>query len=231
MSKILCLCLFISGTILLHAQSDIRSRIEELLPPSQCKVEVMDVVYPKRFQELTLKMQVAAATNTDWFVNYIKANAKPGQPLPYDKNFGLTKDEYNEFLSLGEKRELKCVETVDLTVTTNGNSFEFHTGGALPDLEAVKFLRQDLAVKTPFGTLTNPAPAHYEGSGPIGSYTGYQWQFEAGGKDLNNYISASFLVGRAKTGKNFIYYKGSNVKDGNAVKDAKIFIYYDGSGS
>jgi hypothetical protein len=171
-------------------------------------------------------MQTALETNQDWLMNFIKENAKPGQPLPYDKNFGLTRDEYNEFLSLGQKRELQSVKTVDLTVTTNDNVLEFHTGGVLPDLEAVKFRRQDLAIKTPFGTLTNPAPAHYEGSGPIGAYTGYQWAFEAGDKDLNNYTSASFLAGKAKSGRNFIYYKGGSMKDKKPVKDVTVFIYY-----
>jgi hypothetical protein len=82
MMKLLSLCLLFANTALLEAQPEFLSRVETLLPRSKCKVDVMEVAYPKRFQELTLKMQTVLATNKDWWLNYIKENAKTGEPLP-----------------------------------------------------------------------------------------------------------------------------------------------------
>ena len=230
MKKFLCLCIFAAGTFLLRAQTELRSEIEKLLPPPECKVDIMGVAFPKRFQELTVKMQTALATNKEWMLNHIKQNAKPGEPLPYDEKLGMTKNEYEEFLALGEKKEMKKFGSVKITTTTNANIFQIHSGGELSDLDEVKINLKELTITTPFGVITNLAPDTSEGGGVIGPFSGYEGKFENGDEDFNNATTISFLVGRQKnTGKNFIYYKVGILKSKNAVKDTRTLILYNKS--
>lgn len=228
MKKLLCLCIFAAGTFFLRAQTELRSEIEKLLPPPECKVDMMGVVFPERFQELTVKMQTALATNKEWMLNYIKQNAKPGEPLPYDKKLGMTKNEYEEFLTLGEKKEMKKFGSVEITTTTRADIFQIHSGGELSDLEEVKINLKEMSIITPFGVITNLAPDTSEGGGVIGPFSGYRGNLEKGDEDFNNVTTAIFLVGQAKnTGRNFIYYKGGILKSKNAVKNTTILILYD----
>ena len=188
----------------------------------------MGIVFPMRFQELTEKMQVALATNRDWFLDYIKQNAKPGEPLPYDERIGLTKGEYAEYLALGEKKEMRKLGSAEVHVTNNAGIFQFRSGGTIPDLDEVTIKMKDLTVATPFGEITNLAPDSSESGGVIGPYSGYRWTFETGDQELNNIKTASFLIGYAKnTGRNFIYYKGGIVRSKNPVKNTLVLILYD----
>ena len=56
-------CVFLAAAAFVQAQTELRAEIEKLLPPVECKVDVMDVVFPKRCQELAGKMQLAVSTN------------------------------------------------------------------------------------------------------------------------------------------------------------------------
>jgi hypothetical protein len=59
------------------------------LPIGKYNVDIMELVYPKRFQELSEKLATAIATNKEWWVAYAK-DAKEGEPLPYNSKLGLT---------------------------------------------------------------------------------------------------------------------------------------------
>jgi hypothetical protein len=227
MKKLIWFCFFATSPILLNAQTEFRSEIEKLLPPIECKVDVMGVVYPERFQELNKKIQMALTTNKEWFLSYIKQNAKSGEPLPYDERMGMTKDEYAEFLSLGDKREMRKFGSAELTIRTNADTFQFNCRRDLP-LDGVKINLRDMSITTPFAVITNPAPDTSEGGGVIGPFSGYQWKFEKDDQTFNNVTTASFLIGQAKkSGRNFIYYKGGIMKSNNAVTNVTVLIFYD----
>lgn len=228
MKKLICVCLLAANAILLQAQTEFRSEIEKLLPPAECKADVMGIVFPKRVQELTRKLQVAIATNKDWWLDYIKQNAKPGEPLPYDKKLGMTKNEYAEFLSLAGKQEMQKFGSAELRVITNAETYQFSCRKDLPDLDGVKINLKDMTVTTPYAVLTNLVPDTSESGGVMGPFSGYQWKFEEGDGGLNNITTASLLIGQAKnTGRNFIYYKGGIVRSNNAVSNTLILILYD----
>jgi hypothetical protein len=229
-NKLVYFCLFAASAIGLRAQADFRSEIEKLLPPTDCKVDIMGIAYPRRSQELAEKMRVAVAANKDWFLNYIKQNSreKTGEALPYDERMGLTKSEYIEFLSLGKKMVMQKIGETALTVTTNAGIYQFHCARELPDLDQIKIDLRSLTITTPFGIMTNSAPNTSQGGGAIGPFSGYQWKFEKGDEDLNNATTVSFLVGEEKsTGRNFIYYTGAIVKLKKAISNATVLILYD----
>jgi hypothetical protein len=228
MKKLGVCCFFAVSAAFVRAQPELRAAIEKLLPPVECKVDIMDVVFPKRCQELAGKMQLAVAINKEWYLNYIKENANRAGPLPYDERMGLTKDEYAEFFSLAEKREMQKIGSTELRVTTNTGIFEFHGGKSLPDLDGVKIDFKNLAITTPFAVITNPKPNTSETGGVIGPFSGYEWKFEEADKEFNNVTTASFMIGQAKkTGRNYIYYKGTISKSKNVIANTMVLIFYD----
>jgi hypothetical protein len=72
MRRLFFIALFSVFTVLLNAQTEFRSAIENLLPPPKSTVDLMEIVYPKRFQDLTIKMQKLMALNKDWLWEYVK---------------------------------------------------------------------------------------------------------------------------------------------------------------
>jgi hypothetical protein len=220
--------LLVLNALSLHAQTNLSTEIEELLPTGKCNVDVMGVTYPKRFLELAEKLQSATVTNKDWWLDYIKKNAKQGEPLPYNSQFGLTKKEYAEYLSLGEKRTLGKIGSGILQVQTNSNSYELDGGSTLPDLTGLKINLQKLTVVTPFAVLTNPIRDESSGGPGLGAFSGYRWDFEQGDIDKGDITEASFSIGKLKeSGRRFIYYKGGVMKTNNPISNVRIVIYYD----
>lgn len=220
--------LLVFSALSLSAQTNLSTEIEKLLPSAKCNVDVMGLAYPKRFLELTEKFQNAIATNKDWLLDYIKKNAKDGEPLPYNSNFGLTKKQYEEFLALAEKRTLEKIGSGTLQVRTNLSGYEFDGGSTLNDLNGIKINLKDLTILTPFAVLKNPTRKESQGGPALGAYSGYQWDFEQSDLDKGDVTEASFLIGKLKeSGKYFIYYKGGVMKATNSISDVRIVICYD----
>ena len=76
--------------------------------------------------------------------------------MPYSSKFGLTKKEYEEFFSLGEKRTLGKTGSGTLLVKTNLSGFEFDGGSELADLTGIEIDLKELTILTPFAVLKNP---------------------------------------------------------------------------
>jgi hypothetical protein len=211
----------------LHAQTNLSSEIGELLPAGKCNVDVMDIAFPERFLELSEKLQVAIATNRDWWMDAVK-KAKLGEPLAYDPRLGLTKDEYAEFLSLGEKRVMEKVGSGTIQVETNANGIKFDGGSTLPELTGIEIDLDKLTIVTPFAVLKNPSREDSSGGPGLGAFSGYQWDFEDSDIDKGDITTVSFLVGRLKqSGKRFIYYKGGVMKANYPVSNVRLVIYYN----
>ncbi len=227
MKSLFLMLLLIVSVLSSAAQTNLLTEIAKLLPVGKCKVDVMENVYPKRFMELSEKLQVAVATNKDWWLNYVK-RAKVGEPLAYQPNMGMTKDEYAEFSSLGEKRKLEKTGEGLLQVVTNSNSYQFDGGSTLPDLTGLRIDLKKLTIITPFGVLKKPTFDESSGGPSLGAFSGYRWQFEQGDMDKGDITTASFLIGKLKESRRpFIYYKGGMMKANNLLSDVRILIFYD----
>ena len=93
-----------------QAQTNLATEIEKLLPSAKCNVDVMGLAYPKRYLELAGKLQSVIETNKDWWLDYIKKNAKDGELLPYTSKFGLKKMNIRNFFPSQKKERWKKSE-------------------------------------------------------------------------------------------------------------------------
>ena len=220
--------LFFFSAFCSDAQTNLSIEIGKLLPIGRCNVDIMGLSYPKRFLDLAGKLQTTISTNKNWWLDYIKNNAKDGEPLPYSPKFGLTKEEYAEYLSLGEKRTLGKTGDAILQVNTNAAGYEFDGGSTLPDLTGLIINLKELTITTPFAILKNPTPEESKGGPALGAFSGYQWNFEQGDLDKDDVTDASFSIGKLKgSGRHFIYYKGGVMKAANSISNISIVIFYD----
>jgi len=89
------------------AGNDPEFLLSDILPTGYLEIEFMDVALSERGVELEKKLQRATLKNNGWLLDYIEQNAKPGEPLPYHANFGLSKAEYEEFQEARTNRKIK----------------------------------------------------------------------------------------------------------------------------
>ena len=95
---------FFSATF---ADSPPKLNLKAILPTGDVTIEFLDFSMGKRGNELAAKFQ--RDTDSEWLQKYVARVSKPGQPLPYHQNFGLTKAEYKEFLQASN--QIKIVST------------------------------------------------------------------------------------------------------------------------
>ncbi|NJM39136.1 MAG: hypothetical protein HC845_15495 [Akkermansiaceae bacterium] len=77
------------------------------------KGQIGAVMPPKEIEKYIAKVEAASRKDPKWFREF-SSQAKPGIPLPYDERLGLTKEEYDDYLLLWEKRQFKPMEEVIL---------------------------------------------------------------------------------------------------------------------
>jgi len=211
-----------------RAQTNVSAQVQKLLPSGKCAVDVMEISFPLRFRELAEKMQVAISTNKEWWLGYVKQNADSGKPLPYNSGLGMTKEEWDEYLYLGEKRTLEKVRTCTLKVTTHSEIYELDGGSDLPSLTGLKVNLKELTIATPYGNLKNPTLDESPGGPALGAFSGYRWYLEKGDIDKGNITVVSFLVGKLRdSGRNFIYYKGGESRSNQPISNVSIVFYFD----
>jgi hypothetical protein len=202
------------------------SEVEGLLPADQVTVDVMELKPPARLAELTKQLQEAAKANPQWWLRMVK-KAKPGEPLPYDPKMGLTKEEYAEFLRLGNEMVLNKARTATLRLTRKEDRLTFEGGKDLPELNGVELDLKMNSVRTPFGIADQrsriTASDSQKATGP---WDGIQWRLEKPDLQPDSLTTAKFALGRQKSnGRGILYYDVRQV--GGAKRRVSYFLYYD----
>jgi len=178
-----------------------------VLREGELTLDVMELVVPPRYTVLGLRLQQAARANPEWFQEQFR-NAKPGEPLPYDRRMGMSEDEYREFRALRNKMTMRKEREAALVVATNENgAFVFDGGQALPDFTGIEIdLEQDV-VRTPFGDLTERTAIDTSENTPLGAWSGTQWKLVEIDQNGVTGTMATLAVGRVKqSGRYVIHY-------------------------
>lgn len=193
-------------------------------------VAVMDLVAPPRLQALTDRFQAAARSDPAWFMEYVRANDRPGEPLPYHPKLGLGKEEYDEMLLLFDQLKLTRVADAELTVRAEGaNRFVLDGGRALPELTGIVI---DLAagrVETPFGATTARGEIHASPEQvATGPWNGIAWEREELDETTLTGTVISFNLGRLQeSGRGILYYDAKQMAGGTMQARASRVLTYD----
>ncbi|MBI4243302.1 MAG: hypothetical protein HY606_04355 [Planctomycetes bacterium] len=181
------------------AEADIRMLNEEvkhLLPIDGGVVDVMTLGTSARCQELVLRLQQGVGRHPDWWLTYMK-DVEPGRPLTYHPNFGLSEDEYKEFLGCTKTgMELIKKGEVEVFVKHEGaERYVLNAGNQLPELSGVVVDLNEQVVETPFGVCKQVSRVEASaGQTVTGPWSGYQWKFEKGGRELDQMKTVGQLM-------------------------------------
>lgn len=220
------LCVALAAGSSLAQKTASTSDVAELLPADGKAVDVMQVQAPPRLAEFARKLQQAAAKNPDWWRAHVQ-KAKPGEPLPYDARLGLTKKEYEEFLSLSSKMTLMKVKVAKVGVKRDGPRITLNFGDDLPGMKEVVLDLKAGTVTTPFGVAADRsrilASERQKATGP---WDGIQWKLEKVDKEPAGGVVVNFALGKLKeSGRGILYYDVRQVGEKSMTRVSYVLQY------
>ena len=184
------------------------------------------VMPPDEINKYIAKVQEAARKDTKWFKEF-SGSGKPGEPLPYDERLGLTKAEYDEYLSLWKKREFKPLADVMLNLRQNPNdTWTLTATGEASSFSTLRYSPQEDIFVSPNGKMNRLVDIKADASSILGEWTGMEWKFEEDtglGKTKEN-----FAIGRLADNKfGLVIYRAQELStEGTRLLDKSLVVRF-----
>lgn len=141
--------------------------------------EVGMIVPPQEINKYIAKVQAAAkADTTGWHQEYAK-KSKPGLPLPYHENLGLTKDDYDEYLKLWDQRQFKVAQQVVIRLEEpKPGEWMIRVSGVGMPISLLRYYPETDQFKSTNGELTRAEDIEATERSILGAWKGKEWRFE-----------------------------------------------------
>lgn len=158
------------------------------------KASIGVVMPPPEIEKYIAKVEASARKNKEWFAEYTKAS-KPGAPLPFHENLGLTKEEYDDYLALWAKREFKSTEEVMLVLReTLGKTWTITATGEAGIISTLRYDPEKDVYRSPNGEMKRLEDIKAEATSILGAWSGHEWRFEE--ETGLGKIKENFAIGR-----------------------------------
>jgi hypothetical protein len=192
------------------------------------KAQIGLVLPPPEIDKYVTKVEKAARADTKWFREFSSA-AKPGQPLPYDQRLGLTKAEYDDYITLWEKRAFKGIADVMLMLRKgSGDTWTITSTGEASTFSTLRYSAKDDTFTSPNGVLNRIKDIDADASSILGAWTGMEWKFEEEtglGKTKENFALGRFTG--TGTGFGLIVYRGQETSsEGTRLLDKSLVVRF-----
>lgn len=184
------------------------------------------VVPPTEIDKYIAKVEASARKDPKWFREF-GAASKPGIPLPYDERLGLTKEEYNEYLALWNKREFKQTEEVMLMLRESPpGKWKISSTGSASSLSTLYYSAKEDEFHSPNGVLKRIEDIKADPTSILGEWTGSEWKIESDtgfGK-----IKENIAIGRFADNKHgvIVYRAQELTSDGKRLLDNTLVIRF-----
>jgi hypothetical protein len=201
----------------------------DAIPNGKTTVEVLEIRYSERVEELALRMSNAMATNQDWWTGYIKQHSGD-YPLPYNPHFGLTQAEYAEYLEGADKtRHLHKVSDAYVTFERKANLIRIDLGDDNSPVAKWRLNVLTGELRLPIGETLKPLWCSSDDiTQPIGAYDGYSWDYEKPTESLSHCNVASLTIYRLKpSGMIFWRIKEGEIDNNHFTRSLDISFRYD----
>lgn len=207
--------------------AEVPDAFKGLLEANAPKRAQIGMVFPPReIDKFIAKVEAAARKDPKWFREF-SAKSKPGIPLPYDERLGLTRQEYEEYLTMWNKREFKPMEDVTIVLRpSSGNSWTITATGEASTISTLRFQPKEDVFRSPNGDLKRIEDINAESSSILGEWTGREWKLEEDtglGKTKEN-----FAVGRfTKQPYGLLVYRAQETStEGTRLLDRSLVIRF-----
>jgi len=184
------------------------------------------VMPPPEIEKYIVKVEASARKNPKWFQEFTES-AKPGAPLPFHENLGLTKEEYSDYLALWAKREFKPTKEVMLVLReTFGDTWTLTASGDADSISTLRYDPKKDVVRSPNGELKRLEDIQADADSILGAWTGKEWRFEEEtglGKTKENFAMGT-MTG---TGFGLVIYRAQEVStEGSRLLDKSLVIRF-----
>ena len=223
MKKIPILLLLLTSIVSADLPKIFEGLLQEDIP---VKAEIGIMVPPPEIEKYIAKVESAAQKNKEWFEEYSE-ESKPGVPLPFHQNLGLTREEYDDYLALWAKREFKSRENVILVLRkTFGDKWTITASGEAGAISTLRYDPEKDTLRSPSGTLKRIEDINADKDSILGAWTGKEWKFEENtGLGL---IKENFALGKFSD-KPFgliIYRAPETPTDGRPLLDKSLVLRF-----
>jgi hypothetical protein len=206
--------------------------VDSLLEPGLHNYDIVDFEYPKDLQDLMIKMNNAIAANKQWYVDYAKKNYIPGEGIPYDTLFGITKDEFNRLKHIDTVQTiLKVLASGKVDISKESNRVAFKSQGASALFDYIKIDLPENLMVLESDTISFDHFLHVTSNKRMGPWKGYIWSKKAtnimntGRLEDTNAKMIDLIFGRLMEGQRFIRIKYQLIKKGETLANSDILFY------
>lgn len=176
-------------------------------------VEIYEIVAPQKAIEYGNKIQKSIINNREWWHSYVK-KTMPGKPLPYHSNMGVSKSEYEEYLILAQKFELRKTGISQITINKQNEKIILNGNSKLEKFKNITIDKKRNSINTEYGSLTIYNKITASKNQQPEPWNGHQWKYEKSISDSRG-ILVKLAVGKTNSNKGIIYY---DVKDARTSK-------------
>ena len=172
------------------------------------KGNIIAVLPPEGIKEYVDKVKVASEANPEWYADFA-GNAKPGVPLPFHENLGLTKEEYQKYRQLWSERTHKIIQPIELRLEALGGSWMIRFAAKDVDLTLLRYNAKDDVFDGVGGKMGRIKDIEADPETILGAWTGQEWKFQK--ENLLGRTKENFAIGKEKDGKHgLIIYRLQN---------------------
>lgn len=184
------------------------------------------VFSPEEIEKYIKRVEEAAAKNPKWYREYSEA-AKPGVPLPYHENLGLTLPEYQEYRALWGKREIKVLEKVGLRLEKRSGKWRVLVGGR--EGTAISLLRyndETDSFQSTNGEMERIEDIEASAETLLGEWTGVEWRFDE--ETGLGRIKENFALGKSGDDKfGYVVYRLQDLSStGRVLLDRSLILRF-----
>ena len=204
------------------AQIDVQD-VNKILATTALTVERLEPYVPPRFSLISSKLQIAAQRNPTWFRAQV-ANAKPGEPLPYEERLGVSRDEYTEYLRLVDSVVMKPVGTDTIMVTPTASGWRFGPATTLAELRGIEIDTVRGVAIAPYGELSAANPIMPSAEQRVtGPWKASRWQRQDVGGTAGTV--ATFAIGRfVESGQPILYHSAKELVAGSIQRRVDLVL-------
>jgi len=216
----------ITCTATLHAAEAPKVFLGLLEPNIPVRAQIGVVLPPPEIDKYVAKVEAAARKDPKWFREF-SSSGTPGAPLPFDARLGLTKEEYDDYLKLWEKREFKGVEDVMLMLRPSANqTWTISSTGGASALTTLRYSPTNDQFNSPNGELKRIKDIAADSTSILGAWTGLEWKLE---EDTGlGKIKENLAIGRFADQKHgVIVYRAQELSsEGTRLLDKSLVIRF-----
>ncbi|WP_312792146.1 hypothetical protein [Sphingobacterium sp.] len=160
--------------------------VDALLPEGNYVVEILGAPSMNAAQaEILEKMKLSIKQHEEWFVKTMK-ELKPGEPIPYHSNLGISEQEYAVFMQFSEAVKMDKIGVVRLKILRKDNSIYFEPVDFPQYLKELSIHLKDHTILVDSIALKYKSHRVMDSKNTTlaaGAWKGYSWEFEEISKD------------------------------------------------